>query len=727
MGAVLVQDHEDGPHAVYYMSKILTPTQSRTPIIEREAWAIILAIRKFRPYLYGNKFTIYTDHQPLKYLFKSEIKNVKVQKWAMEISEYQCEIEYISGSKNVQADFLSRPPKKIGVINTDRVDIRKLPPDETEVDESEGPTFPVLRGGMDHEPLDMAGEQEKDRSLRKLKGDHKYTQVDGILYYITEEPMPGLKLVVPKHLKKIVLEECHDHLGHMGSDKTYDRIRKSYHWKGIYRDVVQHVAHCVPCCTRNLRKQKVPLQEMDEVKMPFQKLAVDLCGPYPTSHRGNKYLLTFCDLFSGWPDFFPVPDKSAETIAAVILKEIIPLHGCPQTLLSDNGTEFVNNIVTHLCETLGIYRIRTSPYHPQSNGNVERLHRVWGDIVSKQIKDPRAWDDMIPSALLALRICERDTTGHSPYYLLTGRDPLLPMDTLLQPIARYMGEEEHENILERHHKAMITAQQNQKRARERTKRYHDRQAREPKLKEGDPVYIFKSAREGKLDVKWEPYYRIVRITSPVSYVVRNVLTGATRRAHALHLQKAKLDWEIPAPAESGRPLRRATMAAPATDLGSVSESPSVGTDESFSEDDCIPLARLQERLRARVSDHSSDSVPLARLRNRPGVGPSGPTHATDNRPPIDNVRPEDVLPPVLPEVAVEAAGETDMSPGSSESSIEVDRPSCKREAESDEASAPKRYRVGQIRKPEAEQTTVSESDTKQTKVKELLNLIASLM
>ena len=201
VGAVLVQHHNDGPHPVYYVSQALTPTQSGWPIIEREAYAMIFAIRKFRSYLYGKEFTVYTDHQPLKYLLKSEIKNVKVQKWAMEISEYQCEIEYISGSKNVQADFLSRPPKKIGVINTDRVDIRKLPP-ETEVDESEGPTFPVLRGGIDHEPLDMAGEQEKDRSLRKLKGDHKYTQVDGILYYITEEPMPGLKLVVPKHLKK---------------------------------------------------------------------------------------------------------------------------------------------------------------------------------------------------------------------------------------------------------------------------------------------------------------------------------------------------------------------------------------------------------------------------------------------------------------------------------------------------------------------------------------------
>ena len=251
--------------------------------------------------------------------------------------------------------------------------------------------------------------------------------------------------------------------------------------------------------------------------------------------------------------FFPVPDKSAETIAAVILKEIIPLHGCPQTLLSDNGTEFVNNIVTHLYETLDIYRIRTSPYHPQSNGTVERLHRVWGDIVSKQIKDPRAWDDMIPSALLALRTCERDTTGHSPYYLLTGRDPLLPLDTLLQPRARYMGEEEHKNILQRHHQAMVMVQQHQHRARERAKRYHDRKAKEPDSQVGDPVYIFKT----KLDPKWEPYYRVVQQNSAVNFTVRNALTGGIRKVHAVHMRKANFDWEIPDPKHGQQPTRSA--------------------------------------------------------------------------------------------------------------------------------------------------------------------------
>ena len=101
IGAVLMQEDEERPHVLHYLSSALTPTQGRWPIREREAWAVIFAIRRFKPYMYGAKFVVRTDHKPLEYLFRSEIKNVKVQKWAMELSEYNCTIEYITGARNI--------------------------------------------------------------------------------------------------------------------------------------------------------------------------------------------------------------------------------------------------------------------------------------------------------------------------------------------------------------------------------------------------------------------------------------------------------------------------------------------------------------------------------------------------------------------------------------------------------------------------------------------------
>ena len=608
IGAVLLQEHEDGPKAIHYVSHLLTPTQTRWPIIEREAFAIVSAVRKFHPYLYGSEFVVRTDHKPLEYLFKSPQKNIKIQKYAMELSEANCKIEYITGAKNVQADFLSRiKPTEVSVINTDKI---KLPAKQTETgsdmsEETENSPIQLLQNG---EPLNMEQEQLKDKKLSKLKGDSRYTKIEGVLYYIAEEPNMGLKLVIPKHLKELVLQENHDNLGHMGIDKTYDRIRAQYHWKGIYRDVVQHVSHCVPCNTRNLKQQHAPMQEMDEVSRPFQKLAIDFCGPFPTSHQGNKYLLTFCDQYSGWPEFFAVPDKSAQTVADIILSEIIPRHGCPQVLLSDNGTEFTNRIVSGICQRFNIYRIKTSPYHPQSNGKLERMHKVFNDLVAKNTSDTRAWENMIPSALLAIRTSNHESTKFSPFYLMTGRDPLLPLDTLLVPRARYYGEDHHEHILQRHHKAMVAVQHNQQKARERTKRYHDRKAKEPDFEVDDPVYVYKHHRTSKLEPRWEPYYRIVEKLTAVNFVVCNMLTGSLKRVHAMHLRKANLDWEIPNQKENDRPPRKAKLAARVSsdsdqtsrgsDIDMVQEQPTVNQSErSFSTSDYLPLSRLRHQQR----------------------------------------------------------------------------------------------------------------------------------
>ena len=187
--------------------------------------------------------------------------------------------------------------------------------------------------------------------------------------------------------------------------------------------------------------------------IPFEKLAIDTCGSYPTSHVENKYLLTFLDIYSGWPELYAIPDKSAQTVATVILEKRILRHGCAAVLLSDNGTEFINALVQEVGKVLNLYWVRTSPYHPQSNGKLERLHRVWNDIAYKGMQDPPSWDEMIPSALLALRTTIHETSQYSP--LMTERYPMLPLDTLLRPHARYMGDEPHKQILENHHKAMV--------------------------------------------------------------------------------------------------------------------------------------------------------------------------------------------------------------------------------------------------------------------------------
>ncbi len=177
-------------------------------------------------------------------------------------------------------------------------------------------------------------------------------------------------------------------------------------------------------------------------------------------------MLKISDIFSGWPEVYPIPDKSAQSVARVILHEYIPRHSCPLTLLSDNGTEFVNSVIDHICSELKIYRVKSSIYHPEGNSKVERLHRVLNDMISKQIdRDPESWEDAIPAALTAIRTCPNASNKFSPFFLQNGRDPILPLDTLLKPQRKYLGSEFHHIALQRQLEAFKLVQKNLKESR----------------------------------------------------------------------------------------------------------------------------------------------------------------------------------------------------------------------------------------------------------------------
>ena len=160
------------------------------------------------------------------------------------------------------------------------------------------------------------------------------------------------------------------------------------------------------------------------------------------------------DHFSGWPEAYAIPDKSANTIAQLLLSEFIPRHGCPRLVISYQGTEYCNALLNLVHKELGISRIRTSSYHPQSNGKTERFHRCMNEMIQKQIsEDQSKWDEILQACLGAYRMSKNETTKHSPYFVMYGRDPVLPVDTLLQPRHRYSGEDYVPAMFEHLHNA----------------------------------------------------------------------------------------------------------------------------------------------------------------------------------------------------------------------------------------------------------------------------------
>ena len=147
-----------------------------------------------------------------------------------------------------------------------------------------------------------------------------------------------------------------------------------------------YVSTCATCQKRNLKKIKPPLQETDIPPYPFAKSGLDLSGPYPTSLSGNTYIVSFIDLYSGWPDAFAVPDKSADQICNLLIDEIFLRHGQVLEMCSDNGTENINFKVKETLEALNIHHVKSSYYHPQRNAKVERFHRTLHYILAKQTR-----------------------------------------------------------------------------------------------------------------------------------------------------------------------------------------------------------------------------------------------------------------------------------------------------------------------------------------------------
>ena len=660
IGAVLGQGSGEGERPIQYLSHQLSKTQQNWPIIEKEAYAIVFALQKLRQFLYGAKFTIKCDHKPLKFLLSSEIKNAKVQRWGLMISEFDCTIEYIAGKDNTRADMLSRitsgepckaqvgemagehsggleqagaeaHPAEVGVINTDKVDPRigqGTHSDCVDTDTPPSDTQAVSHDSLLPNNLNNTEEQRKDPEVVQLiqrlqtgkatvTEGHAFVVLEDVLYYVPEtEAEPSLKLVIPSHLRELVLKECHDKCCHMGLDKTYDRIRDRYYWRGLYKDVANYVSQCVTCKSRNLRRELRPLQEMDAVRFPFEKIGIDLCGPYPVSKSGNKYLVTITCLYTGWPEIFPVQDKTAETVARVILEELIPRHSCPLTILSDNGREFCNQIVDHICKVLKIYRIRTSAYHPAGNGATERFHRVWNDMVSKELEVGDEWDTLIPAVLTAYRTSLNESRKHSPFYLLYGRDPILTLDTMLRPRLKYMGEDYHQLALQQQHRAFVRVDRHLKQARLRQKRHHDKRAVHHDFEVGEAVFLYNPMRKHKLEKKWLPFFRIMEQTGPVNFVIRNQVNGAIRRVHSSQIQRANLEWTIPAFVSTKRPLRKTRLAV---DPGSDG---SFASDEADSESE-EEGGRNGEESEETVGPALIPASPSDRLINDPAVPSHG--------------------------------------------------------------------------------------------------------
>ena len=276
------------------------------------------------------------------------------------------------------------------------------------------------------------------------------------------------------------------------------------------KDIRKYIANCTLCPREKAKVQAYPLQMMEISDRPFDKIAIDLVvTKCETSNSGNKHILIIIDHLMGWSEAFPIPNKLADTIVSTIINQYLPVHMCLRYILSVNGTEFKNSLMDQVLKQLGIERIFSAPYHPQSNGKLEVFHKYLKPTVKRLCeKGLSNWDKYINQVLASYRVTPNLATAETPFFLVYRRDPNLPLHQLLEPMQQFLGDQDLEifNVDAQRLALEIakkTLDENHFRSAKKTT---DRQP--PSFQIGDMVY-FKNKQPSKWDLKWRPGYRIV--------------------------------------------------------------------------------------------------------------------------------------------------------------------------------------------------------------------------
>lgn len=407
-GAVLQQCINKQWQPLGYFSKKFNETQQRYSTFDRELLAVYMAVKHFRKTIEGRELIVYTDHKPLTFALnkiQSTNETPRRARQLLFVSEFTSDIRHISGKSNVVADALSR------------------------IDSISCPT------SLDYTKL--AAAQQSDADMQRLMQQsnlkfEKYRIPNANQTIYCETSTSKIRPYLPAVFRREAFDVTHN-ISHPGIRTTRKIMAQKYFWPSINKDVGQWAKNCIQCQRSKVQRHTISSPGEFQPSDRFQHIHVDIVGPLPTTQQGYRYLITMIDRCTKWPEAIPTDDISAETVAKTVYDHWISRFGCPATLTSDQGRQFESQLFTTLLSMLGIKKTRTTPYHPQSNGAVERWHRSLKAALKARLDGRISWISELPTVLLGLRAAVRTDTGVSAAELTYGYNLRLPGDFITEP------------------------------------------------------------------------------------------------------------------------------------------------------------------------------------------------------------------------------------------------------------------------------------------------------
>ena len=614
LGAWLLQESDDGHyHPVAFASRELKGGEPKYHSSKLEFLALKWAMtEQFREYLQYQPFTVRTDNNPLTYILTTPNLDALGHRWVAALAGYNMKLEYLKGADNRIADTLSRLlPEKLDEHTVaellDYAHNSHKPRAETAnmnvIEEGERVDQEVIvrynqivkqhKNFRNLANLDWVESQRKDPVIptvinwvKRPKGDKRmlveclarvaseyekryyavrqkeFTIQDNLLYLQatptnSQDSIPVF--LVPEKDRQAAIDGCHRSTGHQGHDRTLSLMKECFWWPGMSQALLKSVANCGRCIQYEAKGQLPPMQPIICTE-PLELVHIDYVGMEVTVATDKKpvvkNVLVVVDHFTWYVQAFVMKNHTARTTARVLYNNYFSVFGFPQRMMSDQGTEFCGKVITAMCSLLGIEKIRTTLYHPQTNGSAERVHKTLQCMIGKLDPEKRQkWLAHIRSIIIAYNSTRSQVTGYSPYYLMFRRRPRLPIDllfptrrtqTLTRTIDKYVA-----SLYNRLRKSLVIAQDCAVKEAQRQKRLYDCKVGAVELRPGHNVLVRLDAFRGqrrKLKNWWGSTLHMVvtRMADGIpAYVVKNDRTGKRKVVHWARLLLWLADYGEP--------------------------------------------------------------------------------------------------------------------------------------------------------------------------------------
>lgn len=512
VGGVLMQDFGNGLQPVGYESKKLNGAALNYSARDLEFFGMKHCVLKWR-HLLDNNMTapvkILTDHESLVYLNKTAKLVGRDLRWVQEMS-LNFNVVYHKGKNNVVADALSRrPDHRLSAITRSE-------------------TAPAPAPSPSPKQLDMitAGYAADKECLAAQAGDKKYQMIHDLIYY---KHAHGLRLYIPDHadLRELLIREHHDIgiAGHLGRNKTLESLQRHFYWPCMKKLVNEYIQTCVPC-QRNKASNLQPAGLLQPLPIPARKwesVSMDFVVQLPLTANKHDAIFTVVDRLTKMVHFIPTTTTAtAADTAALFYNEIVCVHGLPRDIVSDRDSKFTSEFWRELWCALGTKLNMSTAFHPQSDGQTERVHRVLEHMLrSYCFSDDTTWDTHLRAAEFAYNNSQQESTGYSPFYMNYGHHPHTPSSLLR---AAHTDSESVNSFVQRLHADEAKAKSALAAAQARQKHYADQHRRDLTFEIGDMVMLsakntntLDGAGSSKIKPKWTGPYKVLQRIGAVAY------------------------------------------------------------------------------------------------------------------------------------------------------------------------------------------------------------------